>query len=281
MSTVAVVGSVNLDLVADCESLPVAGETVFAESFFRHPGGKGANQALAACRSGSDVRLIAAVGSDAEAELALHLLEAAGVLLDSVVVDRGAPTGLALITVDATGENSIVVVPGANATLTPADVDVSEADLVLCQLEVPMEVVEEAAAQTDGYFAVNVAPATQLPQSVLEAADLLILNEGEREAMGETINKTGALVVVTLGAAGARAFRGGRLVGEALPPPVEVVDTVGAGDTFCGALATALLEGRSVAEGLRFACAAGALATTVAGAQPSIPTRDAILAAIR
>lgn len=271
MPTVTVVGSVNLDLVARCSQLPRPGETITAESFARFPGGKGANQALAAKRAGSDVSLIGAVGEDSDAEEALALLVEAGVDLSGVRrVD--APTGLALITVGESGENQIVVVPGANHLLATDMIDIGATDAVLCQLEIPMDAVVAAAGRTQGLFCVNAAPATALPAEVLERADVLIVNETERDLLSDQLADTGALVVVTLGAAGAKAFRGGRVVAEVQPPPVDPVDTVGAGDAFCGALVTALAGGTTVAAALRYGCIAGALATTRQGAQPSLPT---------
>lgn len=271
MPTVTVVGSVNLDLVARCPQLPRPGETITAESFARFPGGKGANQALAAKRAGSDVSLIGAVGEDSDAEEALALLVEAGVDLSGVRrVD--APTGLALITVGESGENQIVVVPGANHLLATDMIDIGATDAVLCQLEIPMDAVVAAAGRTQGLFCVNAAPATALPAEVLERADVLIVNETERDLLSDQLADTGALVVVTLGAAGAKAFRGGRVVAEVQPPPVDPVDTVGAGDAFCGALVTALAGGTTVAAALRYGCIAGALATTRQGAQPSLPT---------
>lgn len=271
MPTVTVVGSVNLDLVARCPQLPRPGETITAESFARFPGGKGANQALAAKRAGSDVSLIGAVGEDSDAEEALALVVEAGVDLSGVRrVD--APTGLALITVGESGENQIVVVPGANHLLATDMIDIGATDAVLCQLEIPMDAVVAAAERTQGLFCVNAAPATALPAEVLERADVLIVNETERDLLSDQLADTGALVVVTLGAAGAKAFRGGRVVAEVQPPPVDPVDTVGAGDAFCGALVTALAGGTTVAAALRYGCIAGALATTRQGAQPSLPT---------
>lgn len=271
MAAITVVGSVNLDLVASVERLPRPGETVTSAGLARYPGGKGANQALAARRAGADVRLVAAVGNDTEAALALALLDDAGVDLSHVRVSE-APTGTALIAVEESGENQIIVSPGANHALEPGAVEVGDADLVLCQLEVPMGIVEAAARATTGMFCLNPAPALPVPDFVLERADLLIVNESERDTLADSLSGVGALVVVTLGAAGAKAYRSGRLVTEAQPPPVEPIDTVGAGDAFCGALVVALLSGHSVASALKWACAAGALATTKPGAQPSLPT---------
>ncbi|MGH8911402.1 MAG: PfkB family carbohydrate kinase, partial [Acidimicrobiia bacterium] len=163
----------------------------------------------------------------------------------------------------------------------PSAVSVSGAELVLCQLEIPIETVRAIAQSASGLLCVNTAPARSLPAEVLERADLLIMNESERDALSEEIADVHALVVVTLGAAGAKAYRSGHLVAEAQPPPVEVVDTVGAGDAFCGALVTALLSGGSIASALKWACSAGALATTRPGAQPSLPLAAEIDAVMR
>lgn len=275
MPTVTVVGSVNLDLVASCARLPRPGETLMATDFHRYPGGKGANQALAARRAGSDVTLVAAVGNDENAATATALLSEEGVDLRSLH-RSSAPTGTALITVDPQGENQIVVVPGANHALDPSQVDASGADVVLCQLEVPVPVVEAAAATATGLFCINTAPAMPLTDALLARADVLIMNESERDFLLDQIEGSGALVVVTLGAAGAKAYRKGRPVAEAQPPAVTPIDTVGAGDAFCGAFVTALGEGRSVASSLAWGCAAGAVATTRPGAQPSLPTAQEI-----
>lgn len=272
---IAVVGSVNLDLVASCPRLPRPGETVSARAFNRYPGGKGANQALAARRCGADVTLLAAVGDDPEAEAALALLAEDGVDLSRLTVVE-APTGLALIAVDGNGENQIVVIPGANHAVTPENVDTAGYDAVLCQLEIPLETVTAAARSASGLLCVNAAPAQDLPGEVLERADVLIVNETERDALGDSLADTAALVVVTLGAAGAKAYRNRRLVTERRPPPVDPIDTVGAGDAFCGALVTALAEGAGVESALSWAVTAGALATTRHGAQPSLPTRTEI-----
>ncbi len=277
MPAITVVGSINLDLVATTPRLPRPGETVTASEMGRYPGGKGANQALAAQRAGSQVALIAAVGNDPTAQEALQLLQASGVDLSGLVVTSD-PTGTALITVDDKGENQIVVFPGANGSLGPQHVEVSGADIVLCQLEVPMEAVA-AAASTEGLFCLNAAPAASIPDEIMDKVDLLIVNEVERDSLGDSLRDLSALVVVTMGAAGAKAFRSGRLVAEAHPPPVVTVDAVGAGDAFCGALVTALAFERSVAAALDWACAAGALATTRRGAQPSLPRAKEIDAA--
>jgi ribokinase len=284
-----VVGSVNLDLVARVERLPLAGETVSGTTLQRYPGGKGANQALAASRLGAEVKLLARVGRDAMAEEALALLRGAGVDLAGVGVDEAAPTGLAMIAVSADGENQIVVVPGANHTLMPAHVDgVGDDEAVLCQLEIPIETVialaQPATAKAGGargFFALNVAPARTLTESVLRRADLIIANESESRHYGAALHRGEGLVAITYGADGAALFRKGREVVRATPPRVIAVDSTGAGDAFCAALTLALIEGQLPAEALRFACAAGALATTRPGAQTSLPTRAEVERVVR
>ena len=268
-----VVGSVNLDIVATGRTLPSPGETVTDADLAFHPGGKGANQALAARRLGAEVALIARVGRDANAEAALALLRAEGIDLTGVGIDDAALTGVALIAVAEGGENQIVVASGANKTLTPAHVVLGAHDGVLCQMEVPPEVVAAAARACKGFFAVNLAPALPAPSFLFERADLIIVNEGEAAAYGSAIYGAPGLVAITYGARGAALFRGTRKVAEAAPPKVTPVDTTGAGDCFAAALTVALIEGLPKQLALRFACAAGAAATTRAGAQTALPTR--------
>jgi ribokinase len=230
-----VVGSINLDLVARVARLPRPGETVSGARLSRVPGGKGANQAVAAARLGARVRMVGAVGEDDHAEEALAGLRAAGVELQ-LERSAGSATGLALVLVEASGENQIVVVPGANADLSHA-----------------------APARP-----VDVEP------------DLLVVNRLEHE-----VNSRGRLVAVTLGAEGAILLEDGREVARAEPPPVTAVDGTGAGDAFTACLVVSLLEQRPREEALRRACAAGALAASRPGAQPSLPTAaelEAILA---
>ena len=259
----SVVGSVNLDLVARCERLPGPGETIGGATFERVPGGKGANQAVAAARLGAQVRFTGCVGRDAFAEEALAGLRAAGVELD--VAETHAPTGVALILVAADGENEIVVAPGANALL--GKVEVGEADAVLCQLEIPDAAVLSAAAQAD-FFCLNAAPARPIEVE----PDLLVVNRLEHEVVGDL----GKLVAVTLGAEGAVLYEAGREVARARPPEVEAVDGTAAGDAFTASLVVSLLEGRPREEALSRACAAGALAASRPGAQPSLPTAEEI-----
>jgi ribokinase len=262
---IAVVGSVNLDLVARAERLPRPGETVSGADFERHPGGKGANQAVAAARLGADVRFVGAVAVDDLADEALAGLEEAGIDTSGVqwVSEFGIHTGVALILVDGVGETEIVVAPGANGYLSPAEIDVVDADAVVCQLEIPDDAVY-AAAQQARFFCLNAAPARPFEVE----PDLLVVNRLEHEVTGDR----GRLVAVTLGAEGAVLLEDGEEVARAEPPTVRVVDGTAAGDAFTACLVVSLLEGRPRPDSLRRACAAGALAASRRGAQPSLPT---------
>jgi ribokinase len=265
---ITVVGSINLDLVVSVPTLPRPGETVGSGTFARVPGGKGANQAVACARLGADVTLIGAVGRDPVAEEALAGLREAGVALQ--LVESEEHTGVALIQVDARGETTISVAPGANGSLGP--VELPQHDAVLCQLEVPDEAVISAWEGCTGLFCLNAAPARPVPVD----ADLTVVNRLELEAL---VRRDG-LVAVTLGAEGAMLLDDGEEVVRASPPPVEAVDGTAAGDAFTGCLLVSLLEGRGEEEALVRACAAGALAASRLGAQPSLPTAvevDAIL----
>ena len=266
--SITVVGSANLDLVARCERLPRPGETVTDATFSRVPGGKGANQAVACARLGARVRFVGAIGRDPFAEEALAGLREAGVELDLRETDE--PTGVAVILVDAAGENKIVVAPGANATL--GAVELPESDAVLCQLEIPDEAVVSAWEAATGLFCLNAAPA----RPIAVDADLTVVNRYELEALA----RRDGLVAVTLGAEGAILLDDGEEVARAAPPPVTAVDGTAAGDAFTAALLVSLLEERPREEALRRACAAGAIAASRFGAQPSLPTTaelDAIL----
>lgn len=285
---VVVVGSINMDLVTSTPRLPAPGETILGTSFSTTPGGKGSNQAIAAAKAGAEVAFVGAVGDDT---FALDLRQA---LVDAEVdAERlrevSGPSGIAAITVDGDGQNSIIVVPGANARVTALTADeldaVANADVLLCQLEIPIETVTAAArhATRSGTTVIlNPSPAQTLPPELLESVDVLIVNETEERQLGEDTLAAVAHVVTTLGAAGAR-YRGPdaeRLAADS--PTVDAVDTTGAGDAFAGALASAWSHGPR--EALTFACAAGALAATRPGASAASPTRseiDALLAANR
>jgi ribokinase len=239
------------------------GETIGDAELMRIPGGKGANQAVAAARLGATVRFVGRVGMD---RLVLDSLAAEAVDVSGVRADEGE-SGVALILVDDQGENVIVVAPGANARLAPEDVAVGEADAVLCQLEVPVEVVAAAAKQAS-FFCLNAAPARALPADLVRRADLVIVNRYELDALGETPR----LTALTLGAEGAVLLEDGTEVARAVPPRVDAVDGTAAGDAFCAALLVYMLMGFEHDEALRRACAAGALAASRMGAQPSLPT---------
>jgi ribokinase len=273
MTEIVVVGSVNLDLSATVARLPEPGETITGASLSRFPGGKGANQALAARRLGADVQLVGCVGDDSAADEALALLREGGVDLSHLQVLPDSPTGIALICVAPSGENQIVVAPGANAAMDQGALMLGSADALICQLEIPADVIARAAAEFEGFFCANLAPAKEIDATVLQRADLVIVNETEAAWYGETLEACGGLVAITYGARGASLRKGGTLIAEATPPEVAAVDTVGAGDAFTAALTIALVEGEDASDALRFACAAGAAAATRAGAQPSLPTR--------
>ena len=268
-----VVGSINLDLVATAPRLPRAGETVTGATLARHPGGKGANQALAAQRLGAEVDLIGAVGWDPMADEALLLVKADGVGLEQIRIEDDEPTGVALIAVDPEGENQIVVAAGANHRLKPGDLPARIETPLILQLELPIETVEAAAGRGTEFVCVNLAPAAPVSDQLLRRADLLVVNETEAEFYGDLLHQGGGRVVVTLGARGAVMYQRGAEIARATPPKVKAVDATGAGDCFVGAICVALLEGMEPGAALRFACAAGAIAATRPGAQPSLPTR--------
>ncbi len=276
MLSVVVVGSVNLDLSARVARLPAPGETVTGATLSRFPGGKGANQALAARRLGARVMLHAAVGEDLNADEALALLSEGGVDLAYVQRLEDAPTGIAMIAVTPAGENQIIVAPGANAKLRTPPRDQLEADLLISQLETPAAVIAEIVRGFEGFVCVNLAPAREVEVSVLQRADLLVVNEIESDWYGASLTAAEGFVATTYGSAGANLSRNGVVVAEAQPPRVDAVDTTGAGDTFTAALALKLAAGWAAPEALEFACAAGALAATRAGAQPSLPSADEV-----
>ena len=262
-----VVGSINLDLVVQAERLPRPGETVSGARFSRVPGGKGANQAVAAARLGAAVRMIGCVGRDELAAEALVGLREAGVEQDWLVKD--APTGVALITVDGAGETTIVVAPGANAELGSDDLALGEDEAVLCQQEIPAATVARAAELAPRFF-LNAAPVRDGIRS--PDAELTVVNRLELEALGERRG----LVCVTLGAGGAVLLEDGEEVARSEPPEVEAVDGTAAGDAFTACLVVSLLEARPRDEALRRACAAGALAASRFGAQTSLPTAEEV-----
>ena len=299
-TSICVVGSLNIDLVIRTPHLPAPGETVSGGPFATHPGGKGANQAVAAARLGAAVAMVGRGGGDAFGTRLLTELEEAGIDIRQVVTLPDMASGVALIAVEASGQNSIIIAPGANGALTLADVEaagpiITAAQVLLLQLEIPLPAVQRAAelAHAAGTLVLlNPAPAQPLPAELPAQVDYLIPNEQEAALLlGEAVatdtdatvvaqrlcTQTGVgSVVITLGAQGA-------VLAQAQTEPqfvpahsVEVADTTAAGDAFVGAFAVALAEGRTPAEALRWGNAAGALAVTAAGAQPSLPTRSAI-----
>lgn len=273
MTDIIVIGSVNLDLSASVDRLPQAGETVTGAVLHRFPGGKGANQALAARRLGANVKLIACVGNDANASEALALLNEGEVDLSHCVIDHEAATGVALICVASSGENHIVVAPGANAMLTSDKINLPSAQALICQLEVPRAVIAQAVYEFSGFVCVNLAPAREVDDALLARANLIVVNETEAAWYGDKLSICDGIVATTYGAQGAELHRSGELIAKTAPPSVNTVDATGAGDTFTAALTLALVEDRSPEIALEFACTAAAIATTIRGAQPSLPTR--------
>lgn len=298
---ITVFGSINMDLIATAERLPEPGETVPGSQFATAAGGKGANQALAARRGGSVVRMAGAVGEDGFAAPALALLQEAGVDLSGVKRVK-QPTGTAVILVGGTGENMIAVVPGANGTVDDADAEaavgaMSAGDILMLQLEVPPAAMEAAlrGAREKGVLTIiNTAPFTGDAVRLARLSDIVVANETEfallfgREvedgdarvaALRELHRQTKQTIVVTLGAEGVIAILDDELI-SAKGLAIEPVDTVGAGDTFCGYLAAGLDQKLGFAEALSRAAVAGSLACLERGAQPSIPTADAVTSAM-
>jgi ribokinase len=302
MSSVVVVGSINQDIVAYVERLPAAGETVSGSKSALHPGGKGANQAVAAARLanvGDNVRMIGRVGQDAFGDSLLKFLDSEGIDISGIGVTDEAGTGLGLISVDAHGENAIAVVPGANHRWGEplAVMQLTASDVVVCQFEIPMAIVTAAFAQAKAVRAttiLNPAPFQNVPADILAATDVLVLNEIETAQMlGKVVNEIDDMsiipaarellargphaVVVTLGKAGVLVVERD---GEAMRIPgrsVKAVDTTGAGDSFVGALAAELLRGIDVSAAATFANAAAAISVTRDGAASSMPRRGEIM----
>ncbi|MER9626236.1 ribokinase [Mesorhizobium sp. M0296] len=297
---IVVIGSINLDLIASVDRLPGPGETVRGSGFATAPGGKGANQALAAARAGAKVRMVGAVGKDSFASEALALLRDGKIDL-SGVGETFASTGTALIMVGADGENVIAVVPGANDSVVPGDLSkafVKNGDVVLLQLEIPLQTVEAAldAARTAAAITVlNTAPFHGDAAGFLGKANYVVANETEFDLYGEALSlngrdrparmrdyaaRTGRTIVVTLGADGVLAATPDDLL---MVPALKIspLDTVGAGDTFCGYFAAGLAAGLPLDQALARAAAAGSLACLKAGAQPAIPLARDVDAALQ
>ena len=290
MARAVVVGSVNMDLVVEAGRLPRPGETLLGGRFSMAGGGKGANQAVGAARLGASVALVGAVGGDRFGEMMRSALEEEGIECGSVASRQGEATGVALITVLPGGENSIIVAPGANATVGSDDIRESlpllgEADVLLVQLELPVETAVEALRLGKASGALTVfdpAPYRALPEETWGFVDIAVPNrlelaefagtEGLEEGARRLLQKGAGGVVATLGSEGALICRG-EAMGRVEAFNVKAVDTTGAGDAFSAALAVSLAEGKPLYEAARFASAAGALACTVVGAQPSLPLR--------
>ena len=287
---IVVIGSANADLVTRVERLPAPGETVLATGYAEHPGGKGANQAIAAARLGRAVSFVGVVGDDEHGALLTEALVAEDVDVANLRRLSGVPTGRALVLVDDAAENSIVVVSGANAEVRPDDVAAAAAALrgaavAVAQLEIPLEAVRAAAGQAAGRFLLNPAPARPLDAELLDRVDVLVVNEGEfarvtgvevgddAEEFADRVGQAGlrCAVVVTLGGRGAMVCENGQVT-VCPAPPVTVVDTTGAGDCFVGALADALARGRSLPDALHWAVAAASLSTQSLGATTAMPT---------
>lgn len=297
---IVVVGSANMDMVISAEHFPSPGETLAGYGFMTNHGGKGANQAVAAARLGADVAFIGKVGNDDFGRATTEMMRKENIDVRALTVAEDAPTGVALITTVPSGENTIIIEPGANARLTADDIEqaeaiLSEASIVLMQLETPVATLTRAAetAKRHGaYVVLNPAPAptTPLPAELLQNVDLLIPNETEAATMsGISIESDADLrtamerlqtlgiknVIVTLGSKGACTSIDSSL--QTIPSTkVDAVDTTAAGDTFCGALCTALMQGKELQEAMRYGCKAAAISVTRRGAQMSMPYKDEI-----
>ncbi len=293
---ITVVGSLNMDLIVRTPRIPSPGETIIGSGFHTAPGGKGANQAVAAARLGARVSMVGRVGKDEFAATLLENLTLANVNTQFIIQDPEAPTGVALIEVDDSGENSIVVASGANMRVTSLDVDaaqeaISAADLLLLQLGIPLKTVLQAAVlakRKNVTVILNPAPARKLTSELLNLVDILIPNETEtamltglpvgsqseiRAAASSLLTSGVKTVILTLGENGALLTQEGK--SDIFPAfQVSPVDTTAAGDAFVGGFAVALAEGKSMTEAIRWGNAAGALATTRLGAQPSLPMRQ-------
>ncbi|MBB5634112.1 ribokinase [Cryobacterium mesophilum] len=290
-SGIVVVGSANMDVVFSVERIPVPGETLIADSVAKYPGGKGLNQAVAAARSGGDTVFVGALGADENGDELFATMSDSGI--DSTLVRRvDVESGQAFIVVADSAENTIIVASGANAevmALTAEERDrVTSSAVLLAQLELPLEVVIESAREARAAgttVMLNAAPARALPDELIDILDYLIVNEHEACLLGGSDDLAEASVrlaarvpqvIVTLGAEGSVLYQGGRELARVPARRVMAIDTTGAGDTYCGAFATAIAAGRGLTDAAAFATAASALSVQKLGAVPSIPARDRI-----
>lgn len=269
---IAVVGSINADLVVQMPKLPGRGETVSSAEPAWFPGGKGANQAVAAARMGGNVSMFGAVGTDEPGQMCLTALTNSGVLVDSVQ-KVSSPTSTALVMVEHSGENQIVVADGANQFASFDSSAIASADAVIVQFEIPESVIVEVGKTANGIFCVNAAPVREISDELSGLIDVLIVNEHEFAQLGKP---SSGLVIVTAGAAEVVAYENGEVVAKSQPPKVDAIDTVGAGDTFVGAFVVAYASGKSISDSLDVACAASALSTLKLGAQSGMPTASAV-----
>jgi len=269
---IAVVGSINADLVVQMPKLPSRGETVSSAEPAWFPGGKGANQAVAAARMGGNVSMFGAIGADEPGQMCLSALKQSGVNVDAVE-KVSSPTSTALVMVEHSGENQIVVADGANQYASFDAAQISSADAVIVQFEIPESVIVEVGKAAKGIFCVNAAPVRELSEELASLIDVLIVNEHEFAQLGEP--KSG-LVIVTAGAKEVVAYQNGEVVAKSQPPKVEALDTVGAGDTFVGAFVVAYASGKTIPDSLDLACAASALSTLKLGAHSGMPTASEV-----
>ncbi len=269
---IAVVGSINADLVVQMPSLPGRGETVRSSEPLWFPGGKGANQAVAAARMGGQVTMYGAVGQVAPGEMCLVSLLESGVDI-SAIAKVSSATSTALVMVEHSGENQIVVTDGANQHVAFDPAAVAKADAVIVQFEIPEEVLIQAGESSTGIFCVNAAPVREMSNELAELIDVLIVNEIEFAQLGKPDH---GLVIVTAGANEVIDYQDGSIVAKCTPPKVAAIDTVGAGDTFVGAFMVAFASGADVSTSLHRACAASALSTLKLGAQSGMPTASQV-----
>lgn len=297
-SQILVIGSSNTDMVVKADKLPAPGETVLGGTFLMNPGGKGANQAVAAARLNGQVTFVAKVGNDLFGQQAVTGFQQEGIDTACILTDDDHPSGVALINVDANGENCITVAPGSNAHLQPAETEAAlqaatSDTLALLQLEIPLQTVEYAVQQAAAKglrVILNPAPAQSLPETLFQYLFLITPNETEAEILtgihvtdtstaeqaAKKLHELGVVnVVITLGSKGAYLYTNGQ--GQLIPVPhVTAVDSTAAGDCFNGALAVALAEGQPLPEAIAFACKAASISVTRMGAQASMPRRDEI-----